>query len=129
MEMTNFEIYQHAQHLNKSFADKDQSLPARFNFYIQRNMRLLIQLTEEIEESRMHIVTRYGNLAQDGQSYIINPEHIATAQQELDDLFAIKQEVNLTLIPEEYLTDNIVLSMEQMDALFFMIQENQDKKE
>jgi hypothetical protein len=49
-------------------------------------------------------------------------ENLAAAQQELNDLFSIEQEINLHIFKlDEF--DNIELTMEQLSSIMFMIEE------
>ena len=122
MKLTNMQIYTYAQKLNGVFQDTSIYLPARINFYIQKNKNTILALGEEIEKIRINIFQKYGENTEDGL-LVIPSEKIQTAQRELDDLLAIEQEVNILKFSIEKFTDDISLSMEQMDAIMFMIEE------
>ena len=47
--LTNEEIYLINQELNKVFNDFNQYLPAKVNFYIQKNRKKIADLAKEIE--------------------------------------------------------------------------------
>ena len=122
MKLTNAQIYTYAQKLNGAFQDTSIYLPARINFYIQKNKSTILVLGEEIEKARMNIFQQYGDYTEDGM-ITIPPEKIAIAQQELNDLLAIEQDVNILKFSIEKFTDDISLSIEQMEAIMFMIEE------
>ena len=122
MKLTNAQIYTYAQKLNGAFQDTSIYLPARINFYIQKNKSTILTLGEEIEKARMSIFQQYGDYTEDGM-ITIPPEKISIAQQELDDLLAIEQDINILKFSIERFTDDISLSIEQMEAIMFMIEE------
>jgi hypothetical protein len=55
MKLTNNEIYTYANTLAQAFDDKDQKLPIKISFYLQKNKNTLIQLAQDIEQLRMSI--------------------------------------------------------------------------
>lgn len=122
MKLTNNQIYNYASQLVRSFTDFSLRLPARINFYIQKNKQTIISLGEEIDKARTEILYHYGTPNEEG---IINipPDRIEEAQRELNDLFDIEQDVNILKFSIEKFTDDISLSIEQMEAIMFMIEE------
>ena len=123
MKLTNKEIYNYAQKLTTAFSDNQQRLPVKLNFSIQKNKKVLLELAQDIETSRIEIAAAYGTLNSETNQYLIAPENIAMAQQELSDLFNIEQEVNICMIKADDLSNDIELSMAQMEAIMFMIEE------
>lgn len=119
--MKNNEILQYASALNIAFQDIKQNLPAKVNFCIQKNAATLLPLAREVEEARSKVFQQYGELQEDG-SIKIPPENIAIASEELNGLFDIDQEVKILKFSIEAL-GNTELSMEQMNAIMFMIEE------
>lgn len=122
MKLTNGEIYSYALALNKAFADNTQRLPMKVNFYLQKNKKILIDLAQDIETSRLEIAQSYGDIAKDGTQYSIPKEKIEDAQKELEDLLALEQEVNIYMINADSLTNDISLTTGQMEAIMFMIE-------
>jgi hypothetical protein len=121
MILTNNKIYNYANQLLGAFSDSTQRLPARLNFIIHKNKNTLVDLAQDIERARIEIAQHYGTLdAQSGQ-YIVSPEHLAAAGQELEDLFNIEQEVNIATISADSLSDELTLTTGQMEAILFMI--------
>lgn len=123
MKLTNKEIYKYAQELITVFSDSQQRLPVKLNFSIQKNKKVLLELAQDIETSRIEIAAAYGTLNAETNQYLIAPENIAIAQQELSDLFNIEQEVNICMIKADSLSDDFMLTTAQMEAIMFMIEE------
>lgn len=121
MKLTNNEIYGYAIALNEAFADNTQRLPMKVNFYLQKNKKTLIELAQDIEESRSEIIRNYGELTNDGTQYTISADKIEIAQKELEDLLTLEQEVNIYMIDSNNLPDDISLTTGQMEAIMFMI--------
>lgn len=121
MLLTNQNIYNYATALNAAFADNSQRLPVKVNFYLQKNKSLLIQMAQDIEKARLEIIQNYGDLSEDGTQYIIPKEKIEAAQQELTDLLALEQNVNIYTINIDSLNDDLTLTTGQMEAIMFMI--------
>lgn len=121
MKLTNSEIYSYAIALNEAFADNAQRLPMKVNFYLQKNKKTLVELGQDIEESRLEIIRSYGEPTEDGTQYSIPRDKIEEAQRELEDLLALEQEVNIYMISADSLTDDISLTTGQMEAIMFMI--------
>lgn len=120
MKLTNAQIYYGAQNLSSAFSTS-LYLPAKVNFYIQKNSQTLAALAQEIEENRINIIKHYG--VSDNSGNIQVPEDkISEASQEINDLFAIEQDVNILTFSIEAFGD-LQLSMEQMNAIMFMIEE------
>ena len=119
--LTNEEIYLINQKLNKSFEQSNQYLPARINFYIQKNKKIIADLASVIEEARNAIILEFGSPDEEGR-VTISQDKIPEANKEIYDLFSIKQEVNIDLISLESI-ENYSFTMDQMEALMFMIEE------
>ena len=121
MKLTNQEIYNYALDLNSAFADAMQRLPIKVNFYLQKNKTTLLTLAQDIEESRMAIVNNYGTYEEESGQYVIPKEKVEEAQNELNDLFSLEQEVNIYKVNIDSLSDDITLTTGQMEAIMFMI--------
>ena len=122
MKLTNKQIYDYILNLNQAFNNNQQKLPIKLNFYLQKNKNLLLDLSNEIEKMRMEIIQTYGKPdLENTNTYIIPKEDIETAQKELDELLKIEQEVNIYKMKFEEIPNNIDLTIEQMEAILFMI--------
>ena len=121
MILTNNEIYNYTRALLDAFQDGEQRLPIKVNFYLQKNKNTLIALAQDIEKARMEIAQQYGKLDDEGQQYIIPEDKIAEASKEIADLFNLEQEVAISKINIDSLSDDITLTTAQMEAIMFMI--------
>lgn len=120
--LTNEEIYLINEQLNKSFENNQQYLPAKVNFYIQKNKKKIKDLAEEIEETRTKIIKSFGTPSEDDGKYFIPKDKLDEAQNELKDLLNIKQEIEIFLISINDI-ENLHFTLPQMEALMFMIEE------
>lgn len=119
--LTNNEIYFINEQFNKVFEQSQQYLPAKVNFYIQKNKKKIADLAQEIEQARAQIIKNFGEQKED-QKYYISQEKIQDAQQELKDLLDIKQEIEVYTISLDDI-ENLHFTLPQMEALMFMIEE------
>lgn len=119
--MTNLEIYNIANKLLEAFNDEEQKFPVKLNFFLQKNKKLLVTLTQEIEEARMNIARTYG-VPSDNGNFTISTDNISKAQEELTQLFSIEQDVNIAKVNFDDLDPNMELTSAQMEALMFMIE-------
>ena len=121
MIMTNNEIYSYTRQLMDAFSDGEQKLPIKINFYLQKNKNTLLALAQDIEKSRLEIAQNFGTLDEAGEQYQIPSDKLAEASKELEDLFNLEQDVTIHKISIDSLSDDLVLSAAQMEALMFMI--------
>ena len=121
MKMTNFEIYNIAKAMTEAFQDGTQYLPIKVNFFIQKNKSTLMALAQDIDNSRIEIVKNYGTMDAENNQFIVPEDKIEIANAELQDLFAIEQEVEIRKVSIDAFPDDINLSTAQMEALMFMI--------
>lgn len=121
MKLTNNEIYIYAQNLMMAFEDKNQKLPIKISFYLQKNKNTLLQLAQDIEQSRLEIARSYGELDEESSQYIIPPEKMEEASQELNDLFNLEQDVQIYTINIDSFGDDLTITTAQMEAIMFMI--------
>lgn len=124
MLMTNKQIYTNAQALIKSFNNYSQELPIKMNFYIQKNKKILRDLAEEIELTRQAIVKECGIQDKNTGDYTVSdPASQKIAIQKINDLLSLEQDVNIFMLELHQIDENLSLTVEQMDAILFMIQE------
>ena len=122
MKFNNNEIYQIANVLAKTFDNLDIYIPAKANFFIQKNISTFAAAAQEIEKSRLEIAKHYGELDEENQQYKILEDKIEEASKELEDLFSIEQDLNIKTFPIEALGDTEFTSA-QMQAIMFMIED------
>lgn len=122
MKFNNNEIYQIANMLTIIFDNLDIYIPAKANFFIQKNISVLAAAAQEIEKSRIEIAKHYGVLDEKGQQYKIPEDKIEKATKELNDLFSIEQELDIKKFSIEAL-GNTEFTPAQMQAMIFMIED------
>ena len=120
-KLTNNEVYSINEQFNKIFEQSQQYLPAKVNFYIQKNKKKIAELAQEIEIARAEIIKNFGEQKEDGK-YYIPKDKIQEAQQELLDLLNIQQEIEVFTISLDDI-ENLHFTLPQMEALMFMIEE------
>ena len=121
MLMKNSEIYNYAQALTEAFRDNNQRLPVKVNFYLQKNKKTLLSLSQDIEQSRMEIAQNYGILNEEGTAYTIPDENIGIVNTEIQDLLNIEQEVPIYQVSIDSFSDDLTFTTAQMEAIMFMI--------
>lgn len=121
MKLTNAQIYTYATALATAFQDTTQKLPIKVNFYLQKNKTTLTSLAQDIENARLDLIRANGELNEEGTSYKIPKEKVEEVQKELNDLFALEQDVNIYTISIDSLSDDLTLTTGQMEAIMFMI--------
>lgn len=127
MILTNNNIYNYATALNNEFNSSCKiKFPVRVNFFLQKNIEKLTAAAQEIERARIGIAQEYGELNEDGTSYFIPPDKIAEAQNEIEELFNIEQDIKLHLFSIDDF-NNIELTYQQMSALMFMIKDDEEE--
>lgn len=123
MKLTNQEIYEKATEITVAFSNETKYIPVKLNFAIQKNLSVLSRLKEEIENNRVKIASEYGKLNSEGTQFIIEKENREKVEQELNDLFTMEQEIDIRTCSLSQI-EGIDLTMEQMQAIMFMIIED-----
>lgn len=123
MILKNKDIIEYYEELSASFKDNTKYLPAKISFIIQKNIKMLKELSEEIYSARNNIIQNYGiKDEEDKDSFIIPKEFQEITQKELDDLIEMEQEVNILMLKFSDI-ENLEFTMNQMEAIMFMIEE------
>lgn len=122
MKFNNQQIYQIANNTLSNLDNLDIYIPAKANFFIQKNISILAAAAQEIEKSRLEIAKHYGVLDEEGQQYKIPEDKLEEASKELNDLFSIEQELDIKTFSIEAL-GNAEFTPAQMQAMMFMIED------
>lgn len=122
MKFSNYEIYTITNTLTNIFSDLEIYIPAKANFFLQKNIASLSAATQEIEQARLNIAKQYGILDETNEQYKIPAEKIEDANNELNELFRIEQELDIKTFSISDL-GNIELTPAQMQAIMFMIED------
>lgn len=122
MKFNNQQIYQIANNVLSNLDNLNIYIPAKANFFIQKNISTLAAAAQEIEKSRLEIAKHYGVLDEEGQQYKIPEDKLEEASKELEDLFSIEQELDIKTFSIEAL-GNAEFTPAQMQAMMFMIED------
>lgn len=125
--LTNLEIYTTAQALMESITT-DINLPVKVGFYIQKNMKKMTELAQEIEKSRMEIFDKYGEKDEENNQYKFDKNVQEQVQKELNDLFDLTQDVKINMLELDWF-DDIDLNANQIAAISYMIKDDEDEVE
>lgn len=124
MKLSNGEIYNIYTLFEKSFQEDNnkQYLPSKINFFILKNKKLILTAMSEIDLIRKDIIKNYGIL-QENNEYFIENNNIDLVNNELNDLLSIEQDIDISKIKLSDI-ENLEFTLEQMEALMFMIEED-----
>lgn len=125
--LTNLEIYTTAQALMENITT-DINLPVKVGFYIQKNMKKMTELAQEIEKSRMEIFDKYGEKDEENNQYKFDKSVQEQVQKELNDLFDLTQDVKTNMLELDWF-DDIDLNANQIAAISYMIADDEDEIE
>lgn len=125
--LTNLEIYTTAQALMENITT-DINLPVKVGFYIQKNMKKMTELAQEIEKSRMEIFDKYGEKDEENNQYKFDKSVQEQVQKELNDLFDLTQDVKTNMLELDWF-DDIDLNANQIAAISYMIKDDEDEVE
>ena len=125
--LTNLEIYTTAQALMESITT-DINLPVKVGFYIQKNMKKMTELAQEIEKSRIEIFDKYGEKDEENNQYKFDKSVQEQVQKELNDLFDLTQDVKTNMLELDWF-DDIDLNANQIAAISYMIADDEDEVE
>lgn len=122
--LTNLEIYTTAQSLMENITT-DINLPVKVGFYIQKNMKKMTELAQEIEKSRMEIFDKYGEKDEKNNQYKFDKSVQEQVQKELNDLFDLTQDVKTNMLELDWF-DDIDLTANQIAAISYMIADDDE---
>ena len=122
MKFNNNEIYQIANSILSNLGNLNIYIPAKANFFIQKNITVLAAAAQEIDKSRLEIAKHYGVLDEENQQYTIPEDKMEEVAKELNDLFSIEQDIDIKTFSIESL-GNAEFTPAQMQAMMFMIED------
>lgn len=123
--LTNREIFTIGNAFEGAFQNDERYLPAKINFKIEKNRKNILDKMNEIEESRIKTIRKFGE-EKDGQIQIPN-EKVEKVNKEIAELFDIEQEMNIFMISFEDI-ENLEFTSAEMSALLFMIEDPEDEE-
>ena len=124
IKLTNAEIYNYADRLEKNSLGDNTYIPVVYNFYIQKNIETIFNLKAGIDKCRYQIISHYGEKDKSGNISVIE-ENTSAANQELHKLSMIEQDVEIFKIPIQAFKD-IELTTGELKSIMFMIEEDPD---
>lgn len=122
MKFSNYEIYLINENLIKELGNLDIYIPAKANFFLQKNIQVIAAAAQEVDNSRIEIAKHYGELDEAGQAYKIPEDKMEEANKELADLFAIEQELEIKTFSIEAF-GSAEFTPAQMQVMMFMIED------
>lgn len=122
MKLTNKQIYQYYNNIIDNLLNIDIYIPAKANFYLQKNIETILAAGQEIEKLRIKIGKEYGELDKENSQYTISSDNIEQATQELNELFSIEQNIDIKTFSIN-LFGNIEFTPNQMQSLMFMLED------
>ena len=125
--LTNLEIYTTAQALMENITT-DMNLPVKVGFYIQKNMKKMTELAQEIEKSRIEIFEKYGEKDEENNQYKFDKSVQEQVQKELNDLFDLTQDIKTNMLSLDWF-DDIDLNANQIAAISYMIADEDEVEE
>lgn len=132
MILTNKEIFDYALALQSCFYTNNENqirfIKAKINFYLQKNITILLNLGREVEEARDQILSQYGEKNKEENSWNIRPECIHLASQELNSLMNLKQDVKIYKLSLSEILD-LDFTAQEMRAILFMIDDDLNEEE
>lgn len=126
--MTNNEIYTHANNLLNEFEDiASLSLPVKVHFYFQKNMDIIVKMAQDVDKARTEILDKYGSIDPETQNYKFEEKDLEKVNQDVIDLFALEQEVKIYTIPLSWV-ENMELTAKQVNAFTFMLELDEEEE-
>ena len=128
MKLSNKTIYLYGIQLSKAQNEDGlidfNNIPVVINFFIQKNIREIIEAATLIENTKNFILKKYGKINPDNTDEIkIDQNYINDAQKDLDDLMEIEQDINIHPIKLSSLKDSQITT-KQLQLIFFMIEDD-----
>jgi hypothetical protein len=123
MKLTNHEIYNFANAYAELFKDSgDIYIPAKANFFLQKNVQVISTAAQEVEKLRLDIIRHYGEEEAETGNIVVPKEKLEEASKELTDLYALEQELDIKFISIDDLA-NVEFTQSQMQLIMLFIQE------
>ena len=121
-KMSNAQIYALSNKLDSVLNSETRYMPAKIAYFIHKNKTKISEHFSIIEQARFGIIRHYGTLDETTGSYNVPNEVLIKANQELEELLQIEQDIDISMIKLDDLVE-LDFTFEQMEALSFMIEE------
>lgn len=123
MKLTNNKIYDYANALMGAFNDPDLRLPVKVNFYLNKNKITLIEMAKDIEKVRTEIINNFSIFNENTSQYEVPADKVDEVTKKINELSELEQDVNIYTIKLEDIGEKMIMSIAQMEALLFMIED------
>ena len=128
MQLANGFIYRYVENLYEVVNDETLKFSAQVNYAIQKNLRNLLTIYQELEQERLRVCREYSTgLDDDGVFLFEDAEKRIKAEKELNDLMFDTQEVPIIKFKIEALGD-AQLTSRQMDTLMLMVKDEEGQE-
>ena len=121
-KITNAQIFALSNKLEAALNTETRYMPARISYFIHKNRTNLAEQMALIEKTRADIIQHYGTMDVTTGAYNVPEDKLVDANKELTELLNIELDFEVSMIKLSDL-EAIDFTLEQMDALSFMIEE------
>ena len=121
MVIDNYTIYKIAKDLIV-LQSMENYIPAKANFFMQKNIKTIMEAAKEIEKTKMEIAKHYGELDESQEQYFVPEEKIPEVNKEFEELCNIEQDLDIKTFSIDALGDT-EFTAAQMQAIMFMIED------
>lgn len=121
-KFTNAQIFALSNKLEAALNAETRYMPAKISYFIHKNRTKLTEQMGFIEKARVDIIQHYGTMDAVTGAYNVPDEKLDEANKELSELLNIELDFEISMIKLSDL-DAIEFTLEQMEALSFMIEE------
>ena len=118
--LTSNELFNIAENIYNNPFRNDTYIPVKYNFYIQKNIEVILKEYDRIQKHRKDIIEHYGESQEDG-NFIIPKDKIADANKELEELSNLEHNIEITMLPINDL-ENLELTTGELKSILFMIE-------
>ena len=122
MKFNNEQIYQLNILITNNLNELNIYLPAKVNFFMQKNIKLIAAAASEIEEARLRIAQHYGELDENTNMFSFSENNIDIVNKELQELLSIEQDLDIKTFSID-LIEELKFTPAQMQAIMFMIED------
>lgn len=125
--LQNLDILTYALAIQK-FESENIVLPVKVSFYFSKNKKSIYELGMDLERQRKDIFEKNNIFIEEAGESKVSKADIEKANNQIKELFDLKQDVEIYLIPLEYF-EGVNLSTEQFNAIDFMIKDEEEEEE
>lgn len=116
---TSNELFNIAEYISNNPFRTDTYIPVKYNFYIQKNIEIVLKEYERIQKHRRDILMHYGETK--GDEFIIPKDKINDTNKELEELSNLEHELDLTILSINNI-ENLELTTGELKSIMFMIE-------